>query len=539
MTEQEEFEFRLRLESEQSAAKPSDPASFPKALGRQVLNAGAGLVRGAGSIGATLLTPYDMLAGNTKSIGNQERRQAMTDALQTMGADTESLAFKGGKLGGEIAGTMGAGGMLARGASMLPGAARMAPVIDAIGSAGLKAGGATGLGGLAARTAGGAITGGASAGLVDPEQAGMGALIGGALPGATKLAGAAGNVLGQGVRATGRAIVGNVSPEVVDLAKRAEALGIKIPADRLVDSKALNATAASLNYMPFSGRAATEDAMLSSMNRALSRTFGQDSDNVTMALRKAGNELGSKFDDVLQNNTVRMTPSFKQALADAETQANSELGPEAAAIIRNQIAQIQTKGAAGAIDGQAAYNIKKALDRIGRGSSDAAFYARDLKQKLMTALNESLGTQEAAAFSKVRQQYGNMMALEKLAQNGADGGVSVGRLANLKNINNPDLQELADIAAQFLRTRESPHGAMQRLVIGGVGATTAGGAGMLPLLPVVAGAGRATNMLLNSDALRNGILGVPTPPNALQGLLANPDLAQLAFRAAPNSLLGQ
>jgi hypothetical protein len=333
--------------------------------------------------------------------------------------------------------------------------------------------------------------------------------------------------------------VGDVSPEVVALAKRAEQLGIKIPADRIADSKPLNAAAASLSYAPFSGREATEEAMLKSMNRALSRTFGQDSDNVTMALRKAGGVLGDKFDEVLQSNTVKMTPKFREALAAVEDQATNELGPEAGAIIRRQIALLQTKGANGAIDGQAAYNIKKALDRIGRGNSDAAFYARELKRTLMDALNDSLGPQQAAAFKKLRGQYGNMLSLENLAQNGAEGGVSVARLANLKNINNPELQELADISAQFLRTRESPHGAMQRLVIGGVGTAVAGGAGALPLLPVAAGAGRATNMLLNSDAARNAVMGVKSPPNALMQALENSDLTRLGYLAAPSALSGR
>jgi hypothetical protein len=196
---------------------------------------------------------------------------------------------------------------------------------------------------------------------------------------------------------------------------------------------------------------------------------------------------------------------LQQALADAETQANSELGSEAASVIRKQIANIQTKGVTGEIDGQTAYNIKKALDRIGSGSSDAAFYARDLKKKLMAALNDSLGPQEAAAFAKTRQQYGNMLALENLAQNGAEGGISAARLANMKNIGNDDLQELADIAAQFMRTRESPHGALQRLVIGG----TAAGAGGVSALPVLAGtavAGRGANSILNSQAAKNAAL---------------------------------
>ena len=37
----------------------------------------------------------------------------MDDALKTVGDDTESLSFKGGKLGAEIAGTAGVGGALA------------------------------------------------------------------------------------------------------------------------------------------------------------------------------------------------------------------------------------------------------------------------------------------------------------------------------------------------------------------------------------------------------------------------------------------
>lgn len=526
--------------------------------------AGAGLYRGFRDVTDTVLglgaSAADAVAPKANTLssivtGERPTYRAAADAASAQGKADYDATYGDSplastfRLGGNIAATLPVGGVLAKGVEAIPKVGAAVPqFVNALRTGGMRTGAPAaatvkqGAVQLANRMAGGAGTGFASAGLVNPDDAGLGAIIGGALPGATKVAGVAGNLIGKGARATGRAIVGDVAPEVVALAQRAKALGIDIPADRLVNSKALNATAASLNYVPFSGRAGTEEKMLGSMNRALSRTFGQDSDNVTMALRKAGDDLGGKFEAVLQNNTVKMTPAFKTALADAETQAASELGAEAASVIHKQIALIQTKGAAGEIDGQAAYNIKKALDRIGSGNSDAAFYARDLKQKLMDALNESLGPAEAKAFAGVRQQYGNMLALENLAQNGAEGGVSVGRLANLKHINNPDLQELADIAAQFLRTRESPHGAAQRLVIGGVGAVTAGGAGMLPMLPAVVGAGRGANALLNSNAARNAVLGTPSAPkspNALQRLLANSDLAQIGYRAAPVTLTGR
>lgn len=165
-------------------------------------NVGAGLVRGAGSIGATLLAPVDAAAramGVQNSIvGRTDRRQAMDEALSGMGAETDSLAYQGGKLGGEIAGTAGVGGTIAGLGRAVPAVATKAgPLLDAIGAAGFKAGGATGLPGMGARVAGGAITGGAAAGLVDPRSAGAGAVIGGALPPVAAGAGAAGRWLGS------------------------------------------------------------------------------------------------------------------------------------------------------------------------------------------------------------------------------------------------------------------------------------------------------------------------------------------------------
>jgi len=522
-----------------------DSPSLAQSIKQGAGNLAAGALRGAGSIGATLIAPYDMakdaLAGKGLSLeSNRQRRRDMDEGLQMMGAEPDSLLYKGGKLAGEIAGTAGAGGAaanaLTRGAPMF---ARAAPnAIEAIRTAGMSAGTATGANQLALRTVGGAVTGGLSAGMVNPEEAGAGAVVGGALPGLLKVAGLA----GQGIGKAGRAVLPQASPEVAALAQRAQQLGIDVPVDRIVNSKPLNALAATLNYVPFSGRAATEANMAKGLDTAVSRTFGQNSDNVTQALRKASDDLGKQFDTVLQANTVKMTPTFKQALADAETQANSELGSEAASVIRKQIANIQTKGVTGEIDGQTAYNIKKALDRIGNGSSDAAFYARDLKKQLMAALNDSLGPTEAAAFAKTRQQYGNMLALENLAQNGAEGGISAARLANMKNIGNDDLQELADIAAQFMRTRESPHGAMQRLMIGGTAATTGGAMGGLTAVPFLAGtaaAGRGANAILNSQAAKNAALGVQSQPNALTRLLAMPEIRQMGYRAAPVALSGQ
>lgn len=169
----------------------------------------AGGVRGAGSIGATIVAPYDIakdaLAGKGLSLeSNRERRQQMDEALTTLGADTDSLAFKGGKLGAEIAGTLPVGGLVGKAAQT---ARAPQALVSAISTGGMKlntpaATTAFGKGvEWLSRVSGGAITGGAQAALVDPDQAKGGAIIGGALPVASKAAGVAGDYLKRGASA--------------------------------------------------------------------------------------------------------------------------------------------------------------------------------------------------------------------------------------------------------------------------------------------------------------------------------------------------
>ena len=191
-------------------------------------NAAAGAVRGAGSIGATFRTPYDLYVGNTTSIGNPEIRAAMTSALGDMGADTNSLAFKAGKFGGEVAGTAGAGGLLAngvRGAARLVSASEAAaPFASALATNGFRTGAAQSLpANLLTRTAGGGLAAGAQVGLADPEHAGIGAMIGAALPGGAKLAGMAGEALGEAAQFGARKLMSSALKPVEKARKSGDA----------------------------------------------------------------------------------------------------------------------------------------------------------------------------------------------------------------------------------------------------------------------------------------------------------------------------
>ena len=168
----------------------------------------AGGLRGAGSIGATILAPWDIakdaMAGKGLSLdSNNERRQQMDEGLRLMGADPDSNAYGIGKFGAEVAGTWGAGGVLAnllrKGGSLAPAAIpyldKLAKATETFGQTAGPAG--TTVAEMAAnagyRTAGGALSGGAMSGMVDPEHAAMGAGVGAVIP-------FAGEAIGQGVK---------------------------------------------------------------------------------------------------------------------------------------------------------------------------------------------------------------------------------------------------------------------------------------------------------------------------------------------------
>jgi hypothetical protein len=138
-----------------------------------------------------------------------------------------SIPMAGMRLGGNIAATLPVGPVLAapvRAAGMVgPRAARIAaPVAEAIETGGFRAGGMTGLKSMPVRMAGGAITGGAAAAAINPDDWKAGALVGGALPPTLAAAGAAG-------RETVRAVRGVMNPagaaaeRLVDVAERSPA----------------------------------------------------------------------------------------------------------------------------------------------------------------------------------------------------------------------------------------------------------------------------------------------------------------------------
>lgn len=171
-------------------------SSLPTRPGRgggTLENLGMGLALGAKDVvdtGARLLASgFDKIAGTHEG--------ELVQAMNQTGKDEFNAGYGGstaasiGRVGGQIAATLPVGGALGAGvraAGVAAAAPRVVALGDAIGSGGMAAGDA----GIGTRMLGGAINGGATSGLVDPDQVGAGALIGGATPAVVRGLGAAG-----------------------------------------------------------------------------------------------------------------------------------------------------------------------------------------------------------------------------------------------------------------------------------------------------------------------------------------------------------
>jgi hypothetical protein len=564
VTERASKEFGRAVASLDGGRKPQAQPSAAGRFLKDTADTVGGLVRGAGDIGATLLQPVDMAVralnkGKPLEVGGVriagfDRRQAMDEAMSSLGYDRDNLAFSGGRLTSNIAGTAGAGNVLARAA----GSVGAAPsVIQALASAGFRTGAAPV--GVAARAAdqalragAGVTVGGVSAGLADPSNAGLGAVVGGMLPGATTAAGAVG-------RAVGKAVRPNVAnPE---LARKAiQEYGIPLGLADISGSNTTKAIRSVLNDAPLTGGigARQREGVQQGFNRAVGKTFGADAPSLTPEiLDKAKAKLGSEFDRIWGGNTLEVDAGLFQSMQALRENANKLPQGESARLM-GWIDDFQSKmvpGPNGAptVPGDVANRFQSTLRKE---AEKATGFLKDdlagLRKNIIGAFNRSVSPEDAAALAQTMGKYKAFKTVQPLLNSAeagvagrAAGDVPAGLLPNAvrqsyqDGISRSPFADLSQIGSQFVADRVARTGGSTRALVQNSAIGGALGAGALtnPLLALgVVPAGMGANALLGSPVLARLAMsaqqGNPQAQNAIAELLKG-QAGQMLYRSAP------
>jgi hypothetical protein len=208
----------------QMAIKKNDE-SFINSVASGLGNTAGGIASGFADIGNTLINAAveggeyvrdkvtspavsELVTGRQPS-AIKRWNDARNESLKAFNDEhNDSTAFNVGRIGGNVAATWPVGGVLGAGVKALSAAPKVQALGNAISSGGFRTGinladdasKLAKLGNIGLRSAGGAITGGASTALVSPDSALTGAMVGAALPPAIAGAARGSEYLGNAMR---------------------------------------------------------------------------------------------------------------------------------------------------------------------------------------------------------------------------------------------------------------------------------------------------------------------------------------------------
>lgn len=385
----------------QPAATPA--ADAPSALGAGFRSVARGALMGFGD---------EMRAGVQSALGRGTYAEELAKARAQEAADQSAqpvASVAGGLFGG-------VGSALAGGAALgAAGAARLLPnVLLRSGAGGAASGAVTGFGsgtdGLENRAA----------------KAGTGALMGGAIGGGVGLAGAA----------LGRAIAPvrpDLTPEAQALRDAARSHGIRLSAADETGSPTLRRVENALRQLPGSSAIARnfDQAQQQDFTAAMLRQSGADARAASpQVLNPARDRIGQVFDDLSARNTLGVSPATAQRLQGIE-EGLDRLPHTAAEPMRAWLRDVHGKVAPdGTMPGTAYRALDSALGKAANrtGDGDLRHTLGELRDTLRSAMDESIGPEDAAAWAQARQQYASLKttinAVGRAGEGAAQGLVS-------------------------------------------------------------------------------------------------------------------
>jgi hypothetical protein len=403
----------------------------------------------------------------------------------------------------------------------------------------MTAGGATGINGLALRAAGGAISGASQAGLVNPEDAGAGALIGGLAPGAIQLVGKGANLLGKVL--TGPA----QTPEMQAAVQAARDAGYVIPPTQAKPTLLNRVLEGVSGKLTTAQNASAKNADVTNGLAAKALGLSEDTPITVDSLQSLRKDAGRSYSAISGSGTIKPGQAYFDALDKiAEPHAVSAAGfPDAApSPVLKMVESLKSPE----FDASAAVAKIKELrsasdDAFRSGNTDVARASKSAANALESAVEDHLSqtgqTDLLKNFQDARTLIAKSYSVEK-ALNPTTGTVDAQKLTTQLKKGKPlsgELLQAADFASRFPKAAQTPErmGSLpgtSPLDWIPVGAVAAGLHNPLALAGVAVRPGlRALSL---SDLVQNG-LAKQSGGNTLTRVLADQTSQQIPYKLAP------
>jgi hypothetical protein len=357
--------------------------------------------------------------------------------------------------------------------------------------------------------------------------------------------GATGSALGEGATKILSAPFKSVlNQDQRILARKAEQLGIKLDPAQKSGNRALGYLDSALNDMPFTSGAqkVKNETQYGQVNRAISRTFGADTDKLSNELFQSHQKIiGDEMNEIAGRNVIDLDEDLITGLVGTVKKiADESIDPQKLKLVQNMTKDLLEARRDGVIPGSIyrKFNtrITGAIDKHAVSSPDLAHDLKALKDVVDEGASRSMDSVDLNRFGELRGLYSNLKTAERSFDE-TKGQVVLNTLRTQikKGKGQEDLKDIAKISHEFLRpppnSGTAPRNKVMDLLTNPL-ALVGGGYALDPMVGMGLGSGIAV-----STGLR-GLLDPSTKTNALGRMVKSKYPSQLLSRSGSAGLLG-
>lgn len=434
---------------------------------------------GAGIASLVTGQPYNELLQEARGLTSErQERQFEQNPLISIGSNVA---------GGLVTGVAGAVPKVLSGTAAKTG---LRGALNAVPQAGANIGNIVRSGNVAARAGKGAALGTASGAAFGAGTAEDGERLSGARQGAVLggLTGAAIPVVGAAGRGVKDAIVPQIDEALKPLAQRARDFGIPLRADQVAPTRARRTVQKISQEIPLSGADAFEDTQRKAFTKAVAKTIGETSDDLSPSTIQSFRQRVSKtFDDALDGVEVQAGQDDLAKLGALRQEA-SETIEEGLSVVEKNIDKTLEILKSGAVKGEKLASLRsELLKKASRAKGASGEYIGEIIEQLDEVIERNLPEGKAASLADARRQWRNFRTIQPLLQKSNDGTINptqlLNRVASSKFIDassapvgKDDLIDLARIGKEFL-PKQGGSDTFQKSAL--TGSSIIGGAGLV------------------------------------------------------------